>query len=515
MSLASVLAESARKHGDRVAVIDGTAHHTYADLWTTALSYGAALTELGVAPGDRVAMMVGNSVDFPRCYYAILAAGGVVVPVHLLLTAGEVAHVLADSGARVLLVDHPLNATGQDAAARAGVLAVTVGGPGGTADRRLEEIASLVPPLPRHATRDADDAAVVLYTSGTTGKPKGAVLSQLNLVMNATVSAFDVFDVRADDVVLGCLPLFHTFGQTVAMNTTFRVGATLVMQRRFQADDALALMGEHRVTLFYGVPTMFIALIEAVRGGSASPPALRLCVSGGAPLPVAVLDAAQIHLATVYEAYGLSETSPVATSNQPAFGTKAGTVGHQVWGVEVAIARPIGDGEPAVFEALPDGELGEIVIRGHNVFTGYLGLPAATGAAFTDGWFRTGDLGIRDVAGFVSIVDRTKDLIIRGGFNVYPREVEEALIRHPEVAQVAVIGLPHATHGEEVCAVIVPADPAAPPSPDELIAWAGDRVGRHKYPRRVEIVDSLPLGPSMKVLKRELRAAFTPLKDPS
>ncbi|WP_030275599.1 long-chain-fatty-acid--CoA ligase [Streptomyces sp. NRRL B-24484] len=499
LSLACVLAEPARRHPTRTAVVDGALELTYAQLWSEALDFAGLLVAAGVRPGDRVALMAQNTADFPRCYYAVLAAGAVVVPVHLLLTPQEVAHVLSDSGARLLVVDEASARTGTAAAGIAGAAVLSTRAPrDGTA------------PLASHLPRRADDPAVILYTSGTTGRPKGAVLTQLNLVMNATVSAFDTFGVTGRDVVLGCLPMFHTFGQTVAMNTTFRVGATLVMQPRFDPHTALDLMRRHGVTVFHGVPTMYIALLDALRAGADRPSALRLCVSGGASLPVAVLDEVQERLAPVLEAYGLSETSPVATSNQPVFGTRAGTVGHQVWGVDVAVAAPATDGEETDgLRLLPPGDLGEIVIRGHNVFSGYLGLPGATAAAFTDGWFRTGDLGIQDEAGFVRIVDRTKDLIIRGGYNVYPREVEEALIRHPAVAQVAVIGLPHPTHGEEVCAVVVPADPAAPPEPSELVAWAAGQVGRHKYPRQVEIVESLPLGPSMKVLKRELRHAFT------
>ncbi len=207
----------------------------------------------------------------------------------------------------------------------------------------------------------------------------------------------------------------------------------------------------------------------------------------------------------VFEGYGLSETAPTATTNQPHFGTRPGTVGHPVWGVEVEIARP---DLPERIEFLPTGELGEIVVRGHNVFLGYHNMPEATAAAVVDGWFRTGDLGTKDADGFVRVVDRTKDVVIRGGFNVYPSEVENVLMEHPDIAQVAVIGVPHPVHGEEVCAVVVPADPAAPPAAEQVVSWAAERLGRHKYPRLVEFVSSLPLGPSGKVLKRELRAAF-------
>jgi long-chain acyl-CoA synthetase len=232
-------------------------------------------------------------------------------------------------------------------------------------------------------------------------------------------------------------------------------------------------------------------------------PRLRLCVSGGASLPIAVLERFQELFSTqIFEGYGLSETSPTATTNQPQFGTRAGTIGHPIWGVEVEIADATIDDR---IEFVPAGTLGEIVIRGHNVFAGYLGKPEATAQAIVDGWFRSGDLGTKDGDGFITVVDRKKDLIIRGGFNVYPREVEEVLARHPAIVQVAVIGLPEEVHGEEICAVVVPSGRL---DADELRAWAKQRLGRHKYPREYRFVEELPLGPSGKVLKRELRRRF-------
>jgi long-chain acyl-CoA synthetase len=373
-----------------------------------------------------------------------------------------------------------------------------------TLGEELDKLAVDAEPLPSYVARSADDPAVIFYTSGTTGVPKGAVLSHFNLVMNATVNAFDAHDVRADDIALGALPLFHAFGQTVSLNSTWRAGATLVLLPRFDAARAIELMVEEDVNTFHGVPTMFVALAAAAADAERLP-GLRLCISGGASLPVAVLERFEAAFgARIYEGYGLSETSPAATVNQPVFGAKAGTIGHPLWGVDAEIARA--EVEDRI-ELLPPGELGEVVIRGHNVFSGYLGRPEATAEALVDGWFRTGDLGTKDDEGFLRIVDRKKDIIIRGGYNVYPREVEEVLMRHPEIAQVAVIGLPDELHGEEVCAVVVPA-PGTAPDAAALTEWSKEHLGRHKYPRRVEFTDTLPLGPSMKVLKRELRARY-------
>src|SRR5690348_5906034 len=505
LSLATVLAEAARKYPDKLAVIDSatTERITYRDLWQQTLAYAAGLRELGVGPGDTVAIQIPNLADFPRVYYATLAVGATIVPMHLLLTPAENAYVLNDSGAKLLVAHSSQLANAVEAAEMAGIDAVSVG-PAVPGVRRLEDASAGVPPLRTYVSREAEDVAVVFYTSGTTGKPKGALLTHLNLVMNTMVNVFDIHDLNDDDIVMGCLPLFHTFGQTVGMNGTFRLGGTIVLMARFTGEAAIQLMVRENVTIFHGVPTMYIGLLEAA-GKADKLPDLRLCVSGGASLPVAVLEKFnEVFHATIYEGYGLSETSPTATTNQPAFGTRPGTIGHPIWGVEVEIARPEIDER---IELMDTGELGEIVIRGHNVFAGYLNNPEATAEAVVDGWFRTGDLGTKDAEGFITIVDRKKDLVIRGGFNVYPREVEEVLARHPAVQQVAVIGVPDPVHGEEICAVVV-AEPGGVTA-EELIEWSREKLGKHKYPRQIRFVESLPLGPSMKVLKRELRRTFS------
>nr|WP_202484805.1 long-chain fatty acid--CoA ligase [Streptomyces sp. SID8359] len=490
MSVATILQESAARHPDRIAVVDGDVRVTYRDLWRDALRLAARLRADGVGTGDRVALLLPNSADFPRAYYAVLAAGATVVPVHGLLVAEEVAYVLRHSGCRTVLAAGELTAVAEAAAAATGVrvLAVDHGG------RALDGLDGPEP-------RDPDDTAVVLYTSGTTGRPKGALLTHANLVRNATVCARDLFALTPDDVVLGCLPLFHSFGQSCAMNAALGAGASLVLTARFTGPGALALMAREAVTVFMGVPTMYHALAEAAVADGPRPAGLRLAVSGGAALPVALLERFEDAFGTVIlEGYGLTETSPAATFNRPGE-RRPGTVGRPIPGVEAAVADPRIEDRVV---PLPDGERGEVVLRGHNVFAGYLDNPRATAQALVDGWFRTGDLGVRDQDGFLTIVDRKKDLIIRGGFNVYPREVEETLARHPGIAQVSVVGLPDDVRGEEICAAVV-ARPGARLHPDELVEWARERLGRHKYPRIVRVLGSLPLGPSGKVLKRELR----------
>jgi long-chain acyl-CoA synthetase len=377
---------------------------------------------------------------------------------------------------------------------------------GGDADvPRIDQLAAQATPIDRYVQRSPGDIAVILYTSGTTGKPKGAMITHLNIMMNVDTSVLSSFDISSDDVVLGCLPLFHTFGQTCAMNTAFRVGATLVLIPRFDGAAALDQLVTHGCTIFLGVPTMYIALLEAAKNDPRRPK-LTSALSGGASLPLTVLDAfQQTYDCPVYEGYGLTETSPVATFNQKDWPCKPGTVGRPIWGVEVEIARAELEGE---IELLPTGELGEVVIRGHNVMAGYLNRPEATAEVMVDGWFRSGDLGTKDADGYISIVDRKKDMVLRGGYNVYPREVEEVLLRHSDIAQVAVIGVPHDTYGEEVCAVIV-AEEGATPDADAIVAWSRGQLAGHKYPRRIEVVEAFPLGPSGKVLKRELVARFS------
>jgi long-chain acyl-CoA synthetase len=440
-----------------------------------------------------------NVPDFPRVYYAILSLGGVVVPVHALLVAREIGFVLTDSRAKVLVAAGPLLAQGAPAAEQAGVPLLAV--LGGEDVTRLDVQAAEAEPIASYVEREPDDEAVILYTSGTTGNPKGAVLTQLNMTMNAMISSSQVLMLTADDVILGCLPLFHSFGQTCAMNAGFYAGATLVLLPRFDGAAALGLIVSESVNVFMGVPTMYIGLLAAARADERRP-VLRIAVSGGASLPVAVIDNfAAVFGADIYEGYGLSETSPVATFNQPVYGRKPGTVGRAIWGTDAEIAAPEIEDH---IKLLPQGETGEVVLRGHNVFAGYLNNPDATAAALVDGWFRTGDLGVKDTDGFLSIVDRKKDLIIRGGYNVYPREVEEVLAGHPGVAQVAVVGFASDVHGEEICAVVVRSPEGADLDQATLIAWSQERLGQHKYPRRVEFFEALPLGPSGKILKREL-----------
>jgi long-chain acyl-CoA synthetase len=505
LTIASILAESAVRHADRTAVVLGELRLTYAQLWGHALQYAAVLRDKGVGRGDKVALLLPNTPHFPLAYYGTLALGAVAVPVHALLKAEEIQYVLEDSGAKALVCAAPLLGEGAKGAELAGVpvLAVMDGGSDmkGATLERIDTLALSATPIEALVPTEPEDTAVILYTSGTTGTPKGAEITHLNVTMNVVASAMHSFDIDSSDIVLGCLPLFHTFGQTCCMNTAFYVGASVVMLPRFDGAQALELLTKENCTIFMGVPTMYVGLLEAAKT-SEHRPKLKSALSGGAALPVPLLEQfTEVFGTQVLEGYGLTETSPVATFNQVGFPPKPGTVGKQIWGVEVEVAKA--EVEESI-ELLPTGELGEIVVRGHNVFKGYLNKPEATKAAIVDGWFRTGDLGTKDEDGYVSIVDRKKDMVIRGGYNIYPREVEEVLLRHPAVGQVAVFGLPDPQYGEEVSAAVV-LDPAGGEvTAEELSAWAKEKLAAYKYPRRIFFTDSFPLGPSGKVLKREL-----------
>jgi long-chain acyl-CoA synthetase len=508
-SVAAILAESAARYPDDVAVIVGDRRTTYAELWSQTLAYAGALRDRGVGEGSRVAMLVPNVEDFPRVYYATLALGAVAVPVHALLKRREIEYILRDSGATLLVCAAPLLGEGAPGAELAGVDVLTVLAPpasddGAPVHDRLEALASSSEPLTTYTPRDPFDTATILYTSGTTGKPKGAEGSHFSLLEQVNTNLMTTFDMHRGDVLLGALPLFHTFGQTCTMNTGFRVGATIVMLPKFDGDSALAAMVEHGCEVFMGVPTMYIALLDAASRSEARPH-LRYAISGGASLPLAVLERFEkVYDAPIHEGYGLTETSPVATFNHVGVPPRPGTIGTPVWGVDVEIA------DPEVHDAivlLPHGSIGELVIRGHNLMNGYLDRPEDTAAAIVDGWFRTGDLGTKDDDGYLTIVDRTKDMIIRNGYNVYPRQVEEVLATHPDVTMAAVFGVPHELHGQEIEAAVVLRS-GATATPEELIGFVAGEIAAYKYPRAVHVLDALPLGPSGKVLKRELVNRF-------
>jgi long-chain acyl-CoA synthetase len=505
LSVAAILKESAARTPDAVAVVVGDDEISYSQLWDETRAYAGALRSRGVKPGDAVAILIPNVADFPRVYYAILSLGAVVVPVHALLKADEIEYVLRDSGATLLVCAEPLLGAGAWGAVLAGVPVFSVLSPGPVEGvPQLEVLAQAAEPIDTYVPRAPGDTATILYTSGTTGKPKGAEGSHLALVEQTSTLLLGTFDMRADDTILGCLPLFHTFGQTCALNTGFRAGSTVVLLPKFSGEAALRALIDSECTIMMGVPTMYVALLEAAKT-IPERPKLRYAVSGGASLPVSVIEKfREVFGAEIYEGYGLTETSPVASFNHVGREPRAGSIGQPIWGVDIEIAKS--DVEEGI-ELLPADELGEIVIRGHNLMSGYLNQPDESAKAIVDGWFRTGDLGTKDADGYLWIVDRKKDMILRNGYNVYPREVEEVISRHPDVASVAVFGIADESRGQEIMACVV-LTAGASVEAGTLKDWAEEKLAAYKFPRRVEIVETLPLGPSGKVLKRELVARY-------
>jgi long-chain acyl-CoA synthetase len=490
-NLAKNLTQTARDHADRVAVRVDDAALTYGALDEASASVAGILHERGLQPGDRVGIMMPNVAEVPVVYYGILRAGGVVVPMNPLLKSREVAYYLGDSGARLVFAWHAFAAEASAGAAQAGTELIVVD------DAEFPELLAAATPVAEVADRASEDTAVILYTSGTTGQPKGAELTHGNLISNTDVAREDIVQAGPEDVIFGGLPLFHVFGQTVALNVAVASGACLTLLPRFDAAHALRIIAAHRVTVFMGVPTMYVALLHQPDRADYDTATLRLCISGGAALPVEVLRGFDDAFScTILEGYGLSETSPVASFNHPGRERKPGSIGTPIRGVQM---RVVDNSDHEV----PQGDVGEIAILGPNVMKGYWNRPEATADAIRHGWFHTGDLAKADEDGYFYIVDRKKDMIIRGGYNVYPREIEEVLYEHPAVAEAAVIGLPHPALGEEVGAAVV-LKPGATASAEELRTYVKGQVAAYKYPRHVWIVDALPKGPTGKIQKREI-----------
>ncbi|WP_330960343.1 long-chain-fatty-acid--CoA ligase [Photobacterium sp. 53610] len=507
LNLAAALQRNAVSQPDKIAIICGETQITYAQFNAIASQIANGLKAKGVQPGDRIALSCPNLPYFPLVYYGIQKAGAVVVPLNVLLREREIQYHLEDAQAKFYFC---FEGTAELPMADAGIAAFQkVGGCEHmvvmTADQSQQEykgMPTLFALMKNQSSdgdcayRSAEDTAVILYTSGTTGLPKGAELTQSNQYINA-LAAQNLMQMRGDDVHLLTLPLFHTFGQTVNMNAPVSLGCTLVMVPRFDAALVLELIEQHRVTIFAGVPTMYISLNLCKAEHDVS--SLRLGVSGGASLPVEVLRTFEGRFGIpVLEGYGLSETSPIASFNHLDKPRLPGSVGQPIQGVEI---RVVDDNDQPV----PQGEPGEIIIRGHNVMKGYLNRPEENDNALRHGWFHSGDIGRFDEHGNLFIVDRVKDLIIRGGFNVYPREIEEVFMTHPDVAMVAVIGIPSQQYGEDVKAYVVLKEGAII-TETELQVWGKAQLAAYKYPRQVEIRQALPMNATGKILKKELKA---------
>ncbi len=490
-NLAKILIETAERHGDRTAVQLDDFEANYELLDQGSARVAGMLREKGLEPGDRVGLMLPNVPHFPLAYYGILRAGGVVVPMNVLLKAREVQFYLEDPEAKLLFAWSDFAEAAEKGAEEAGAECILV-----EADAFVEQVMD-TDPVDEVADRSGDDTAVILYTSGTTGKPKGAELTHDNLYKNCTVASKILGDITKDDVILGALPLFHSFGQTCSMNATTYVGAELTMLPRFDPDKAFEIIERDGVTIFMGVPTMYNALLHCDSADSADTSSLRVCVSGGSAMPEELMRNFEKKFdCIILEGYGLSETSPVASFNHPDKERKAGSIGTPIDGVEMKVVDDDGN-------EVDQGEVGEIAIKGHNVMKGYWNRPEANEDAIKDGWFATGDMAKVDEDGYFFIVDRKKELIIRGGYNVYPREIEEVLYEHPAIQEAAVVGVEDEKMGEEVGAAVV-LKKGEDVDADELKSYCKEQLASYKYPRKIWFADELPKGPTGKILKREI-----------
>jgi long-chain acyl-CoA synthetase len=508
LNLATLLRESAKTHATRPAIVLGETTLDYATLDELARRFAGALRGLGVTSGQHVALMLPNVPHFTIAYFGGHYAASPVVPLNVLLTEHEIAYHLEDADAVALVVwegflPQALAAFSRTESCKHLIVCRAdrsdLSAPDGALN--FSALVGRATPVAEVPPTSPDDTAVLLYTSGTTGRPKGAELSHFNLFFNAQYVRRDLMPADPTSVGIGLLPLFHSFGQTCVQNALLASGSKIVLLPRFEPDAAMATIQKYGVTHLAGVPTMYFALLHHPEAGKHDLSSLRFCVSGGSSMPVEVMRAFdQKYGVNILEGYGLSETSPVASFNTLARPKKAGSIGLPIWGCELRLEDEHGN----VVEAVDTP--GEVCIKGHNVMKGYWKKPEATREAIREGWFHSGDIATRDSDGYYFIVDRKKDMILRGGFNVYPREIEEVLYAHPAVAEAAVIGIPHASHGEEVKAIIAKKAGHEAVTSEEIIAYCKERLAAYKYPRVVEFMSSLPKGPTGKILKRELRA---------
>lgn len=513
LNLAHVLETQARSVGQRIALAGDGFEVTYAQLNAEANQIAAGLSSAGFGPGDRIALCCPTTPQFIACYFAILKLGAVVVPINTLLRARELAQQLqcAEAAAMLCHLDTPtlpIATTALEAVRACGTcgavwtisspLSAGMEPPAGIPT--LEDLKAGQPTDFESHGCSADDASCIVFTSGTTGEARGAELTHANMMIHWLLVR-DILHYTPEDRVLVAAPMYHVLAQSLLMGPTFTVGGTLVLLPRFEPAQVLRTMEEFRITFFTGVPSMYLAMLSQPDIPHSIIEATRRHwtrgLVGGAPVPPSLLQRVTDRFGPrMLIGYGLSETTVLASIHRLEVQCPAESVGLPLLGVEVRVVDP--ETNP-----VPQGELGEIVVRGHNVMKGYINRPEANAAAFRGGWFHTGDVGKFDEQGFLHVVDRIKDIIIRGGRKICPREVEDVLIQHPAVQMCAVVGAPHEELGEEILAYVVAE--VESPAVEELIAWSRERLASYCYPRRVEFVDSLPLGPTGKVLRNELR----------
>ena len=497
MNVAEPTWRHAAERSAAVALRSGAEDWTYGRLRDGAARVAGGLRAAGVEPGDRVLLVAPSVPEFVAAYLGIHVAGGVAVTPNVMSTIPELEYVAADAGCAMVIAWHELGPAPEAVATAMKLPLRRLGADlGGEWDGP-----AVADPHPR----EPGDTAVILYTSGTTGAPKGAEITEANL--RACAEAFArVLELSAADRFGTALPLFHIFGQAVVVGSVLMAGASVSLMAKFDPTALVELVPRDGITMLAGVPTMYSAMVDAAPdAGPADFADLRLAASGGASLPGEVIRRFEARYGcAILEGYGLTESTGAATFNGLHRRRKIGSVGIALPGTEVRIAGEDGG------EAKP-GQIGEVLVRGPMVMKGYWNRPEASEHALWDGWLHTGDLGRQDADGDLEIVDRVKDMIVRGGYNVYPREVEEVLYSHPDLAEVAVIGVPDEHYGEEVGAAIV-LRPGGLADPEELRRWAKETLSAYKVPRLFAFCAELPKGPSGKVLKREIdRSALLPL----
>jgi long-chain acyl-CoA synthetase len=496
VNLSKNLRNSAKQYGDTVAIRFGEMAIAYQQLDAQVDQFAAGLIQLGLKHGSRVALLLGNSPQFIIAYYAIARIGAISVPINPLYTPGEIQYMLADAAAEAVVAAAPLAPAfammKPTLPALQHVILVGGGAEGAVEFAQVYADASNL----QDAEVSENDMAVILYTSGTTGKPKGAMLSHRNVCSNAQ-HAGDFLGMSQEDTVVAVLPMFHVFCMTVCMNAPLYRGATLLVMPRFSPVETARAIRDLNASVFVGVPTMYNYLLQHPECQPEDLKSVRLCISGGAAMPIAVMQGfEQKYGVIVSEGYGLSEAAPVILFNPIDRERKPGTVGVVIPGCEVRAVREDG------VDCGPN-EVGELISRGPNVMLGYLNRPEDSAQALKDGWLYTGDLVSIDDDGYVTIVDRKKDMIIVGGFNVYPREVEEVLFGHPAVAEAAVIGVPDANRGEAVKAFVSLKDPSV--TVEDLLAFCKERLAKYKLPAEIDIVEELPKNSTGKILRRALK----------
>ncbi|HXE00043.1 MAG TPA: long-chain fatty acid--CoA ligase [Candidatus Acidoferrum sp.] len=491
MNLARLGEDSLQTWGEYVSLAFEGREWTNVEQQRVANRFARALRRLGLEIGDRVVVLLPNCPEVLQAYAGILKAGGVIVPVVFLLGPDEVRHILADSEAKVVVTAPELLGKIEG---WTGTVVLVGAGPGGLA---WDEVVAAEPETFATVDRDDGDLAVILYTAGTTGRPKGVALSHANLASNAQAAA-SLYELDRTAWSLMVLPLSHSYGLTV-MNAGSILGTRGVLLRWFNPEGVLDTIQRYRVESMAGVPTMFVYLLHYPDAGRFDTSSMRSWGSGAAPLPLEIVEPFEKKFGgRILEGYGLTEASPVVSAHRFSGVRKLGSVGPPIPGVEVAILDEA-DG------AMPVGEVGEVCVRGPNVMQGYYRLPDETRHTLRNGWLHTGDMGRLDADGYLYIVERKKDLIIRGGFNIYPREVEEVLYAHPAVAEVAVVGMRDPLMGEEVLAFVALKRGAAT-NADALIEFCQERLAKYKCPKQVRFVEALPKSPIGKILRKELRS---------